>query len=91
MFVLVSYDIQDNKIRRTIAKHLLNYGARVQKSVFECNVDQNQYKEIIEGLRDISDKARDSIRVYRLCAGCYERISISGWGDVTEDEDFHII
>ncbi|NLE55479.1 MAG: CRISPR-associated endonuclease Cas2, partial [Lentisphaerae bacterium] len=48
MMVLVSYDVSTidaagRKRLRHVAKTCLNFGIRVQNSVFECNVDQAQW------------------------------------------------
>ena len=69
MLVLVSYDVStiDNagKTRlRRVAKTCLNYGIRVQNSVFECNVDQAQWTAFKARLLDIYAPERDSLRFY---------------------------
>jgi CRISPR-associated protein Cas2 len=43
MFYLVCYDIVSDRRRNKVAKLLEAYGLRVQKSVFECVLDENQY------------------------------------------------
>lgn len=50
MFIIVAYDIVDNKRRTRLAKGMKSYGYRVQKSVFECQLDDDylQMKKAIE-------------------------------------------
>lgn len=91
MFVVVSYDIVDDKKRTQIAKALKNYGERVQKSVFECRIDDRQFMRMKKTLEEIMDMNEDSIRYYFLCKGCIERIEISGWGTVAEEEKLIIV
>jgi len=91
MFVLISYDITENKKRSRAAKYLKDFGVRVQKSVYECNITPDQYAEIRVTLRDIIDPKNDRVKLYRFCAGCGNKVEISGWGEVTQDEEFSIV
>jgi CRISPR-associated protein Cas2 len=91
MFVLISYDIVDNKIRGKVLRYLKDYGTRVQKSVFECNIDSNVYSDIKGELEGMINLKKDKVRFYPLCESCMKKIEISGWGEVSEDEDFTII
>jgi CRISPR-associated protein Cas2 len=91
MFIVVSYDVVDDKKRTQMAKALKNYGERVQKSVFECRVDDQHFIRLKQSLEKIMDMNEDSVRFYFLCKGCIERIEISGWGTVVEDEKLIIV
>lgn len=91
MFIVVSYDVVDDKKRTQMAKALKNYGERVQKSVFECRVDDQQFIRMKQSLEKIMDMNEDSVRFYFLCKGCIERIEISGWGTVVEDQILIIV
>ena len=71
MLILVTYDVntesESGKRRlRRVAKQCVNYGVRVQNSVFECVVDGAQCRELKENLNQIIDRERDSIRIYYL-------------------------
>jgi len=91
MFVMISYDVVDDKKRLKLMKFLKDYGDRVQKSVFECNLSSKTYETVKSGVEKIINKRKDRVRYYRICKGCAEKIEISGWGEVTEEEEFHII
>ena len=91
MFVVVSYDVVDDRKRTRMAKTLKNFGERVQKSVFECRVDDQQFIRMKQSLEKIMDMNEDSVRFYFLCKGCVERIEISGWGTVVEDQNLIIV
>jgi CRISPR-associated protein Cas2 len=71
MHVLVSYDVSTvdpagrRRLRR-IAKVCLDYGQRVQNSVFECKVDPGQYVNLKTRLCELMDADKDSIRFYNL-------------------------
>jgi CRISPR-associated protein Cas2 len=61
-----------------------NYGAPVQKSVFECRLPLTKLGEMKEGLRRLIDLEEDSIRIYRICESCLQKTTIIGIGIVTE-------
>ena len=71
MLVLITYDVNTEdeagkrRLRR-VAKQCLNYGIRVQNSVFECNVDGAQCRLLKGKLQEIMDEEKDSIRIYYL-------------------------
>ena len=71
MMVLITYDVETvsnfgKKRLRKVAKQCVNYGQRVQNSVFECLVDPAQLAELKHRLGNIIDKEKDSIRYYYL-------------------------
>ena len=71
MMVLITYDVNTEdkagrKRLRKVAKHCLNYGLRVQNSVFECLLDQAQSLLLKEKLSEIIDNEVDSLRFYYL-------------------------
>jgi len=71
MFVLVSYDVAisspgGKKRLRRVAKTCLNFGQRVQFSIFECVVDPAQWVVLKNQLESIIDTEHDSLRYYYL-------------------------
>ena len=71
MLVLITYDVNtENAAGRRrlhqIAKQCVNYGQRVQNSVFECLLNMAQCKQLQASLLSIMDKNRDSLRFYYL-------------------------
>lgn len=71
MMVLITYDVntEDSGGRRRLrkmAKQCVNYGQRVQNSVFECLVDATQLKKLQYCLCEIMDSEKDSLRFYYL-------------------------
>ena len=71
MLVLITYDVstetEDGKKRlRKVAKHCVKKGQRVQKSVFECVLDEGQYIKLKHELQKIIDPEKDSLRFYNL-------------------------
>ena len=90
MFIIISYDIANDKERSRIAKLLEAHGARVQYSVFECNLTEMQLANLKEKLGQ-GVKPEDSIRFYRLCKECVDRIEIIGAGEVTVERQYYIV
>ena len=71
MMVLITYDVNTEdsggrKRLRQITKQCVNYGRRVQNSVFECIVDNTQAIQLKEILKNIIDEKHDSLRFYTL-------------------------
>lgn len=66
MFYVVSYDITNDKRRRKVVKYLESYGVRVQYSVFETELNQDQLKKLIKGLKKQIKKDEDTIRIYPI-------------------------
>jgi CRISPR-associated protein Cas2 len=91
MFVVVSYDIVDDKRRARICKTLKNFGRRVQYSVFECNLDSDALGRLAERLSRLIANKEDSIRFYFLCESCLPKAKVMGLGKVTRVEPFHIV
>jgi len=78
MFVVVSYDIADDRKRSRVLKILKDYGTHVQKSVFECKIDEAQYLKLREKITEFIDPDTDSVRYYELCARCRRAIEFVG-------------
>lgn len=79
MFILISYDVPDNKRRLKIANTLLDFGAeRVQLSVFECHIDQRNLERLQARLRKLINDGEDSVRFYPLCAVCRPKVVLMG-------------
>ena len=71
MQVLITYDVSTvttagRRRLRQAAKACLDYGQRVQHSVFECLVDPGQLVRVRERLLKIIDPESDSVRIYLL-------------------------
>lgn len=71
MLVLITYDVNaetaaGRKRLRQVAKQCVNYGRRVQNSVFECEMDNAKCREVKAILEEIIDVEKDSLRFYYL-------------------------
>jgi len=93
MVVLITYDVSTvtpagrSRLRRT-AKVCLDYGQRVQNSVFECKVDPGQLVEMRAKLLDIIKLETDSIRIYNLGKNWKNRVEHHGLNDDYDIDGF---
>lgn len=83
MQILVTYDISTSSVGgarrlRRAAKTCLDYGQRVQNSVFECKVDYSQFVELKSKILDIIDLQADSVRFYFLGKTWDEKVEHHG-------------
>ncbi len=85
-FILVTYDIENDRRRTKIHKILSDFGTAVQYSVFECFIPEQDFALLREKLRKQMDSKHpdDSIRYYILCRSCVEKIAVDG------NRGFHI-
>lgn len=71
MLILVTYDVSTEtaagrrRLRR-VANVCESMGQRVQKSVFECQVDEMQFEQLERTLLAEIDQAEDNLRLYRI-------------------------
>lgn len=73
MRYVISYDIEDDGKRTRLANILLDYGDRVQKSVFEAELTPAALDELLaKATRELEQE--DNLRVYPLCGFCEGRI-----------------
>lgn len=83
MLVLITYDVNvttdagKRRLRR-VSKQCVNYGQRVQNSVFECLVDPTQFAELRHRLETIIDVNTDSLRYYFLGSNWKNRVEHVG-------------
>jgi CRISPR-associated protein Cas2 len=79
MYLVISYDIKDDRRRLKIHKALKDYGTWVQYSVFECQITRKEFLLLRHRLKKLlGDDGDDSIRFYGLCEECKEKIERIG-------------
>lgn len=83
MMVLITYDVntedkEGRKRLRQVAKKCVDYGQRVQNSVFECLLEPAQFVKLKNELESIVDKDKDSLRYYMLGANWKRRVEHFG-------------
>ncbi len=88
VFVLIIYDIVENKSRLKLAKYLQGFGFRIQKSAFEAVLTENVYRKMLAGLERYAS-GEDSIRVYKIIGK--GQVLNFGMKKETQSEDVVII
>jgi CRISPR-associated protein Cas2 len=83
MMILITYDVstttpQGRKRLRQVAKQCVNYGQRVQNSVFECILDPAQFTMLKNKLESIINEEEDSLRYYMLGSNWRKRVEHIG-------------
>jgi CRISPR-associated protein Cas2 len=91
MLVLIAYDVatttpEGRRRLRRIAIACKNYGQRVQKSVFECNLGPEHWVILRDQLLAIIDPAEDSLRCYHLHEDARKRIEHYGKNEAVDLE-----
>ena len=96
MNILITYDVDTTtkegarRLRR-VAKACVDYGQRVQNSVFECELNPTKLKRLREKLEELVDKKYDSLRFYHICENCLPKsFELSNKNEIFEKQDFFI-
>lgn len=88
---VVTYDISEDRVRSRAAALLGSYGDRVQKSVFSCHLDSDQFAYVVSKLSELIDPHTDAVHLFRQCAPCDEALRFIGQARHYEPEPFWII
>lgn len=96
MLVLITYDVNTEdaagrKRLRRIAKSCIDYGQRVQNSVFECLLDAAQCRMLQAKLISIMDSDKDSLRFYYLGNKYEKKVEHFGCKHTYQPEDTLIL
>lgn len=91
MEYLVCYDISDDRRRTQAANVLLDFGRRVQESVFMADIDEDLAGRMRERLEKVIDPNVDSVVILTLCGTCRTKAKTMGIADIPEDKEFYII
>lgn len=89
IFVLIIYDIIDNRRRTKFAKMLNGFGFRVQKSAFEALLEETQLKKLENEIPKYINTNEDSIRIYKMTG--YGEVKLYGQNTKVEAEDVIIL
>lgn len=81
-FILVAYDISDDKRRTKLHNKLLDFGTPVQYSVFECLLDEKAEKAMRQAVKRVIRPRKDHVRFYYLCATCLQKVETTGGREV---------
>ncbi len=91
VFVVISYDISDNRRRLRVSSEIENFGRRVQKSIFECHLDEVQLDELKQRIEKEIRPDQDRVRYYRLCPKDRGAVLLDGTATETKDLDYFMV
>lgn len=80
--VVIAYDITDDKKRKILIDLLEKYGVRVNYSVFEIIISENNLNKLVKDIQNIIDKKNDNVRCYIL-----DKISAKKSFSITNEKD----
>ncbi len=89
-YMVVSYDISDDRKRGKVANLLEDYGRRVQYSVFECRLKDKTLDEMVGKLKPFGEGG-DSIRIYQICGSCLKKVILLGRAEAPEEPKFFVV
>ncbi len=78
MDIIVAYDIAHVRRLAKVAKILLDYGFRVQKSVFYVQTSERQLKVLRERIERVIDPVEDGVKYFPLCKRCRDADFVIG-------------
>ena len=78
MFIVVAYDIADNRRLHRVAKIMEDYGDRVQLSIFEMDVDRSRFEQMRRRTEAELEMEEDGVKYFFLCERCCGRIEVLG-------------
>ncbi len=87
MFVLIAYDISNDKRLRKVARAMQSFGVRVQRSVFECRINPAQLDALIARVKLVIKPREDRIHLYQICETCQERMAKHGRAELLTDPE----
>ncbi len=90
--MIVTYDISEPKRLVAVAKAMEDFGIRVQKSVFEAELNRPVFERMKRRVEEIVEPEKDGVKYFPLCEKCAGTLEIIGQGDyVDPDEEFYIL
>lgn len=90
-FLVVAYDIPDDRRRQRLHHVLEGFGTPVQYSVFECLLEDKEVARLKQAVKRSTSLRKDHIRYYYLCAACQKRIEATAGKEVTHAEHTVIV
>jgi len=92
MNMLVIYDIAEPRRLNKIAKVIKDYGIRVQKSIFEVDVNSTAFEEMKFRIEKIIEMSEDGVKYFPLCEKCKNTVEIIGQGIfIDPDEEYYVL
>ena len=81
-FMLIAYDISNNRRRTKLHNTLRNFGTPVQYSVFECILGPKEREQMRSAIARVIKPKKDRVRTYYLCKECVAKTEVTSGEDV---------
>ena len=91
MQYVICYDITDDRRRSRLSSLLLDFGTRVQESVFVAHLDDELFERMRERLVTAIDDEWDNVHVFALCGACETKGWTLGQGQLITDPPWYIV
>lgn len=91
MEYVICYDIADDRRRERLARALLDYGRRVQESVFLAHLDDELHGRMMARVVKLVEAAEDRLHVFALCGACEGKAVSLGTGELPVDPLYVIV
>lgn len=91
MNMIVAYDIAHPRRLQRIARIMKDYGLRVQKSIFEVDVNQWQFIQMKQRAEAEMEAAEDGVKFFPLCGRCCDTVITYGKGMKLEEQGSFLI
>jgi len=91
MQYVICYDIADDRRRNHLAQALLDFGPRIQESVFVANLDDELKETMMARIRKIVDERDDRVHVFVQCSVCANKVIALGQVEIVPDREFYVL
>ncbi len=90
-FILVVYDISNDRRRTKLHNALLDFGTPVQYSVFECLLTEKEQGQMRKKVMKVIRPQKDQVRFYYLCAECLKKVEVTSGKEVLSAEPASLV
>jgi CRISPR-associated protein Cas2 len=87
LYLVVCYDIVENRRRARVLRKLREYLVHVQKSVFEGLLEEQRLEPLRRMLLEEIDPVTDTVRIFHLCSRCVPATEVFGTGSFLDAEE----
>lgn len=92
MNMIIAYDIAHPRRLNRVARIMKDYGKRVQKSIFEAEIDEKTFNEMKLRVEMVLNKREDGVKYFPLCNRCSDRpIAIGICAESPSDDPYVIV
>ena|SRR5215210_5046271 len=88
--IVVAYDVRDRRRLRRVAAMMEQYGARVQRSAFECRLDKERMARLLADIKRVINRRQDKVTVITLCQSCVHHSERFAETKLTTDMDVYV-